>query len=62
MEVSNKNISIEWDVLRLEHISGTYGYKLIINRFGDSLAMELMYLGQLDTLLADKIICISGAD
>lgn len=46
MEVSNKNISIEWDVLRLEHISGTYGYKLIINRFGDSLAMELMYLGQ----------------
>ena len=55
MEVSNKNISIDWDVLRLEHISGTYGYKLIINRFGDSLAMELIYLGQLEILLTETI-------
>jgi len=55
MEVSNKNISIDWNVLRLEHISGTYGYKLIINRFGDSLVMELVYLGQLDTLLSETI-------
>jgi len=55
MEVSNKNISIDWDVLRLEHISGSYGYKLIINRFGDSLAMELVYLGRIDTLLTETI-------
>jgi hypothetical protein len=55
MDVSNKNISIDWDVLRLEHISGTYGYKLIINRFGDSLAMELIYLGQLEILLTETI-------
>jgi hypothetical protein len=55
IEISNKNISIDWDVLRLEHISGTYGYKLIINRFGDSLAMELVYMGKLDTLLTQTI-------
>ncbi len=60
MEVSNKNISIDWDVLRLEHISGTYGYKLIINRFGDSLAMELVYLGQIDTLLSETISWIQA--
>jgi len=60
MEVSNKNISIDWDVLRLEHISGTYGYKLIINRFGDSLAMELVYLGQIDTLLSVTISWIQA--
>ena len=55
MEVSNKDISIDWDVLRLELISGSYGYKLIINRFGDSLVMELVYLWQIDTLLAETI-------
>ncbi len=55
IEISNKNISIDWDVLRLEHITGSYGYKLVINRFGDSLAVELVYLGQLDTLLAETI-------
>ena len=55
IEISNKNISIDWDVLRLEHISGSYGYKLIINRFGDSLAMEIFHLGQIDTLLAGTI-------
>jgi len=55
IKISDKNISIDWDVFRLEHISGTYGYKLIINRFGDSLAMELVYLGQLDMLLAETI-------
>ncbi len=60
MEVSNKNISIDWDVLRFEHISGTYGYKLIINRFGDSLAMELVYLGQIDTLLSVTISWIQA--
>jgi len=60
MEVSNKNISIDWDVLRLEHISGTYGYKLIINRFGDSLAMELVYLGKIDTLLTATISWIQA--
>jgi len=56
IEISNKNISIDWEVLRLEHISGSYGNKLIINRFGDSLAVELVYLGQLDTLLAETIL------
>jgi len=55
MEIADKNISIDWDVLRLEHISGTYGYKLIINRFGDSLAMELVNLGQLDMILTESI-------
>ena len=55
IEISNKNISIDWEVLKLEHISGSYGYKLIINRFGDSLAMELVYLGQLNMLLPDSI-------
>jgi hypothetical protein len=55
IEISNKNISIDWDVLRLEHISGTYGYKLIINQFGDSLAVELVYLGQIDNLLTETI-------
>lgn len=55
IEISNKNISIDWDVLRLEHIFGSYGYKLIINRFGDSLAMELVYLGRIDKLLAGTI-------
>ncbi len=55
MEVSNKGISIDWDVHRLELISGSYGYKLIINRFGDSLAVELVYLGQLNTLLSETI-------
>jgi len=54
-EISNKNISIDWDVFRLELISGSYGYKLIINRFGDLLAVELVYLGLLDTLLAEII-------
>jgi len=55
MEISNKGISIDWDVFRLEHISGSYGYKLIINRFGDSLAVEVVYLGQIDRLLAETI-------
>jgi len=55
IEVSNKGISIDWDVFRLEHISGSYGYKLIINRFGDSLAVEVVYLGQIDRLLAETI-------
>jgi len=55
MDISNKGVSIDWDVLQLEHISGSYGYKLIINRFGDSLAMELIYLGQIDTLLSETI-------
>jgi len=55
IEISNKNISIDWNVLRLEHISGTYGYKLIINQFGDSLAMELVYLGKIDTLLTETV-------
>ena len=55
IEISDKNISIDWDVLRLEHISGSYGYKLVINRFGDSLAMELVYLGQIDNLLTETI-------
>jgi hypothetical protein len=55
IEISNKNISIDWEVLRLEHISGTYGYKLIINQFGDSLAVELVYLGKIDTLLTETI-------
>lgn len=55
IEISNKNISIDWDVLRLEHISGSYGYKVVINRFGDSLAVELIYLGKLKMLLTESI-------
>jgi hypothetical protein len=55
IEISDKNISIDWNVLRLEHISGSYGYKLIINQFGDSLAMELIYLGRLNMLLTECI-------
>jgi hypothetical protein len=56
MEISTKNISIDWDVLKLEHISGSYGYKLVINSFGDSLAMELVYLGRIDTLPNETIL------
>jgi hypothetical protein len=55
LELSTRNISIDWDVLRLEQISGSYGYKLIINRFGDSLALELVYLGQRDILFTESI-------
>jgi hypothetical protein len=55
MEISNKNISINWEVLRLEHISGSYGYKIVINRFGDSLALELIYLGKLNMILTESI-------
>jgi len=55
IEIFNKSVSIDWDVLRIEHISGSYGHKIIINRFGDSLAMELVYLGQLNMLLAETI-------
>jgi len=55
IEIFNKNVSIDWDVLRIEHISGSYGHKIIINRFGDSLAMELVYLGQINMLFAETI-------
>jgi len=55
-ELSTRNISIDWDVLRLEHISGSYGYKLVINSFGDSLAMELVYLGRIDPLPNETIL------
>jgi len=55
IEIFNKNVSIDWDVLRIEHISGSYGHKIIINRFGDALATELVYLGQLNMLFADTI-------
>ncbi len=55
IEISNKNISIDWDVLKLELISGSYGYKVVINRFGDSLALELIYLGKLNMILTDSI-------
>jgi len=60
LELSTRNISIDWDVLRLEHISGSYGYKLIINRFGDSLALELVYQGQRDTLFTESISWMQG--
>lgn len=50
MEISREGVSIDWDVLELELISGTYGHKVIINHFGDSLMMDLIYLGQIETL------------
>jgi len=55
MEISSKGISIDWDVLDIELISGSYGHKIIINRFGDSLEIELLYLGQIDALLPQVI-------
>jgi hypothetical protein len=55
IEVSDKGVSIDWDVISLERISGDYGYKLIINRFGDSLAMELVYLRTIDAILTEAI-------
>jgi len=55
MDISSKGVSIDWDVFELELISGSYGHKVVINRFGDSLAIELIYLGQLKMLLAETI-------
>jgi len=55
IEISSKNISIDWDVLRLELVSGSYGYKVVINRFGDSLVLELIYLGKLNMILTESI-------
>ncbi len=55
IDISSKGVSIDWDVLELEHISGSYGHKIIINRYGDSLAMELVYLGRLEMLLTGTI-------
>jgi hypothetical protein len=60
MEISSKGISIDWDVFNHELISGSYGHKIIINRFGDSLAMELVYLGQMDMLLIETIPWMQG--
>ena len=55
MDISSKGVSIDWDVFELELISGSYGLKVVINRFGDSLAIELIYLGELKMLLAETI-------
>ena len=55
MDISSKGVLIDWDVLELELISGSYGHKVVINRFGDSLAIELIYLGQLKMFLAETI-------
>jgi hypothetical protein len=60
MEISSKGISIDWDVFEIELISGSYGHKIIINRFGDSLAMELIYLGQMEMLLNETIPWMQG--
>jgi hypothetical protein len=54
-EISNKGVSIDWDVLDLELISGSYGHKLIINSFKDSLVMDLIVLGQNDNLFTQAI-------
>jgi hypothetical protein len=54
-EISNKGVSIDWDVLDLELISGSYGHKLIINSFKDSLVMDLIILGQNDNLFTQAI-------
>ena len=54
-EISNKGISIDWNVLDLELISGSYGQKLILNRFKDSLVMDLICLGKKYDLLTQAI-------
>ncbi len=55
MDISSKGVAIDWHKLSLERVSGSYGYKIIINNFGDSLAMELVYLGRSGTILVDAI-------
>jgi hypothetical protein len=55
MEISKKGISIDWEVINLERIYGSYRHKLIINGFGDSMVIDLIYLGQSKPLLIETI-------
>lgn len=54
-DLSKKGISIDWRALALERVSGSYGYKIIINDFGDSLVIDLIYLGRVGSLLMETI-------
>ncbi len=60
-EIFNQGISIDWDALDLELISGSYGYKLILNHFQDFLVMDLVFLGKQDDFLTQAIPWLKAA-